>query len=132
MVTIAALIDAPGLGQMVIQALQTLDVGTAFNAGLAIVVMAIILDRVPPRRPVSGLEVDASKFLGPDRFRRPGIVIGAVVTVIAIWLSHTYLWAAIFPSSLQIGSAHIGLDVGTHIIDVANSATEWLQATWPR
>ena len=27
-------------------ALQSLDVGTAFNAGLAIVVMAIVLDRV--------------------------------------------------------------------------------------
>ena len=37
MVTIAALIDAPGLGQTVLQALISLDVGTAFNAGLAIV-----------------------------------------------------------------------------------------------
>ena len=32
MVTIAALIDAPGLGQVVLQALSHLDVGTAFNA----------------------------------------------------------------------------------------------------
>src|SRR6476646_3416760 len=45
MVTIAALIAAPGLGQVVVQALSTQDVGTAFNAGLAIVIMAIILDR---------------------------------------------------------------------------------------
>ncbi len=45
MVTIAALIDAPGLGKTVIKALSTLDVGTAFNAGLAIVVMA---DRAGP------------------------------------------------------------------------------------
>lgn len=45
MVTIAALISAPGLGQTVLQALTTLDVGTAFNGGLAIVIMAIVLDR---------------------------------------------------------------------------------------
>ena len=45
MVTIAALIAAPGLGQTVLQALISLDVGTAANAGLAIVIMAIILDR---------------------------------------------------------------------------------------
>ncbi len=45
MVTIAALIDAPGLGKTVIKALETLDVGVAFNAGLAIVVLAIVLDR---------------------------------------------------------------------------------------
>ena len=50
MVTIAALIDAPGLGKTVLKALQTLDVGTAFNAGLAIVVMAIVLDRRHDRR----------------------------------------------------------------------------------
>lgn len=53
MVTVAALIDAPGLGQTVLKALQTLDVGVAFNAGLAIVVIAIVLDRVTTamRRP---------------------------------------------------------------------------------
>jgi glycine betaine/proline transport system permease protein len=45
MATIAALIAGPGLGQPVIQALQTLDLGTAFVAGLAIVIMANILDR---------------------------------------------------------------------------------------
>ena len=39
MVTIAALIAAPGLGQVVVQALSTQDVGTAFNAGLAIVLV---------------------------------------------------------------------------------------------
>src|SRR4029453_10411770 len=45
MVTIAALIDAPGLGQVILPALRTLHVGAAFNAGLAIVIMAIVLDR---------------------------------------------------------------------------------------
>ena len=127
MVTIAALIAAPGLGQVVIQALSTQDVGTAFNAGLAIVIMAIILDRTTTAAS-ERVEIERRSFSGPNRFRRPIIVIGAVVTVIAIWLSYTYQLTAIFPSSLQIGSAHIGLDVGTHIINVANSVTEWLQA----
>src|SRR6478736_9169223 len=127
MVTIAALIAAPGLGQVVIQALSTQDVGTAFNAGLAIVIMAIILDRTTTAAS-ERVEVERRSFSGPNRFRRPLIAIGAVVTVIAIWLSYTYQLTAIFPSSLQIGSAHIGLDVGAHIINVANSVTEWLQA----
>ena len=46
MITIAALIAAPGLGASVISALIKLDVGAAFNAGLAIVCMAIVFDRV--------------------------------------------------------------------------------------
>ena len=46
MVVITALIDAPGLGQNIMQALEQVNVGAAFDAGLAIVIMAIVLDRV--------------------------------------------------------------------------------------
>ena len=84
MVTIAALIDAPGLGQIVLQALETLDVGTAFNAGLAIVIMAIVLDRVDhggvgAQRDASGVPAVAAA----REVRRPGIVVGGVVTAVA-------------------------------------------------
>ncbi len=46
MVVITALISAPGLGQSIVRALQRLDVGKAFEAGLAIVILAIVLDRL--------------------------------------------------------------------------------------
>ena len=128
MVTISALIAAPGLGQVVIQALSTQDVGTAFNAGLAIVLLAIILDRTTTAAS-ERVETQRRKSAEPSRFRRPAIAIGAVVTAIAIWLSYTYQLVAIFPSSLQIGSMRIGLDVGTHIINVANSVTNWAQTS---
>jgi glycine betaine/proline transport system permease protein len=45
MATIAALVNGPGLGKPVVSALQTLNVGAASVAGLAIVAMAIMLDR---------------------------------------------------------------------------------------
>ena len=45
-VVIAALIGANGLGRTVLQALQRLEVGRGFEAGLAIALMAIVLDRV--------------------------------------------------------------------------------------
>ncbi|HEX7430312.1 MAG TPA: ABC transporter permease subunit [Mycobacterium sp.] len=129
MVTIAALIAAPGLGQVVIQALSTQDVGTAFNAGLAIVIMAIILDRITTAAS-ERVEIQRRKSAEPSRFRRPAIAVGAVVTAIAIWLSYTYQLVALFPSSLQIGSVHIGLDVGTPIINAANSVTNWAQTSF--
>ena len=66
MVTIAALIDAPGLGKTVVKALQTLDVGVAFNAGLAIVVMAIVLDRVTT---AAGDRVEAAGSAAPAASR---------------------------------------------------------------
>lgn len=46
MVVIAALIGAGGLGSVVVTALGRLDVGMGFEGGLAIVIIAIILDRV--------------------------------------------------------------------------------------
>jgi glycine betaine/proline transport system permease protein len=46
MVVITALIDAPGLGQNIVKALESVDIGRAFDAGVAIVAMAIVLDRL--------------------------------------------------------------------------------------
>ena len=45
MATIAALVNGPGLGKPVVSALQILNIGLASVAGLAIVLMAIMLDR---------------------------------------------------------------------------------------
>ncbi len=45
MATIAALVNGPGLGKPVVSALQIQNVGAASVAGLAIVAMAIMLDR---------------------------------------------------------------------------------------
>nr|WP_027963848.1 proline/glycine betaine ABC transporter permease [Halalkalibacillus halophilus] len=46
MVVIASMIGAPGLGREVLSALQRADAGPGFVAGLGIVILAIIIDRV--------------------------------------------------------------------------------------
>jgi glycine betaine/proline transport system permease protein len=46
MVVITALIDGPGLGEDVYAGIQQSDVGLALTAGIAIVIMAILLDRL--------------------------------------------------------------------------------------
>jgi glycine betaine/proline transport system permease protein len=46
MVVIASLVGATGLGREVLRGLQTLDVGRALDAGLAIVLLAVVLDRI--------------------------------------------------------------------------------------
>lgn len=49
MVVIAALVGADGLGKPVVRALNTVNISMGFEAGLAIVVLAIVLDRVCKR-----------------------------------------------------------------------------------
>ncbi|MFF3256769.1 ABC transporter permease subunit [Actinacidiphila glaucinigra] len=116
MVTIAALIDAPGLGKSVVQALQSLDVGTAFNAGLAIVVMAIVLDRVTT---AAAVRSERTRHPGARRrWRGPLLGAGAVAAAVAVWLSHTYVWAAQFPGE---GGA------GRSLASAADTVTTWAQ-----
>ncbi|MFI9810484.1 ABC transporter permease [Streptomyces sp. NPDC052301] len=117
MVTIAALIDAPGLGKTVVQALQSLDVGTAFNAGLAIVVMAIVLDRVTT---AAAARTETARRTGGRlrRWRRPLLVAGGIGVAVLVYLSHTYLWAAEFPGDGSTGS---------RIASAADTTTTWLQ-----
>jgi glycine betaine/proline transport system permease protein len=49
MVVIAALVGADGLGKPVVRALNTVNIAMGFEAGLAIVILAILLDRVAKR-----------------------------------------------------------------------------------
>jgi glycine betaine/proline transport system permease protein len=49
MVVIAALVGADGLGKPVVRALNTVNIAMGFEAGLSIVILAIILDRVCKR-----------------------------------------------------------------------------------
>ena len=50
MVVIAALVGADGLGKPVVRALNTVNIAKGFEAGLAIVIVAILLDRVCKQR----------------------------------------------------------------------------------
>ncbi|MEU4196757.1 ABC transporter permease subunit [Kribbella sp. NPDC026611] len=111
MVTVAALIDAPGLGQTVLKALQTLDVGVAFNAGLAIVVIAIVLDRVTTA-------AGDRPWRTASRRRRLLLGAGAVAVLVAVWFSRTYVWAAEFPTSVGVGA---------RIATVTTDVTNWIQ-----
>jgi len=91
MVVITALIDAPGLGKDILHALQQQDVGEAFDAGVAIVLMAIMLDR---------LTTQASERLDPARANEP-----------SIWAARPWLkWALVAGpiAAVVIGNLTVG------------------------
>ncbi|HMA48360.1 MAG TPA: ABC transporter permease subunit, partial [Magnetospirillaceae bacterium] len=46
MVVVASMIGARGLGEQVLNGIQTLDIGLGLEAGIGIVVLAFVLDRV--------------------------------------------------------------------------------------
>ena len=119
MATLTALVGTPGLGQTVVQALESLDVGTAFNAGLAIVIMAIVLDRTTTAASVRAEKQRRRGVRAYDRYRRPTIGAGVFVTAVLVYLSYTYLWAAQFPT---------GVNLGHPIISGVTHASNWVQS----
>ncbi|MGI9197141.1 MAG: ABC transporter permease [Candidatus Nanopelagicales bacterium] len=115
-VVIAALIGAPGLGKPVVQALTIRNVGDGVVAGLAVVFLAIMLDRAT----TAAVTRDQSGYAAADEVkvrRRIGLGIFAVVTLVAIYLSRFVLWFAVFPQELNVGD---------QVASVANSISLWI------
>jgi glycine betaine/proline transport system permease protein len=119
MVTIAALIAAPGLGQVVVRALQSLDVGKAVNAGLSIVLLAIVLDRVTTAASRRAEPGAARNRRVSRRARYIFLGITLVVALVMVQFSRTMLWAAAFPANLNVGPV---------IVQAMGSASQWMQA----
>lgn len=88
MIVITAYINAPGLGQDIVRALIRTDVGAMFDAGIAIVILAVVLDRlteqfsarIDPRR-------RAARDAGaPSRRLVRVVLLGCVVLAVAAFL----------------------------------------------
>ena len=118
MVVIAAFVGAGGLGQKIISPLMSLDVGASLNAGIAIVLLAMVLDRLT-----------ASASQAPDR-GRPGLavparrrhVLGAgvvAVTVVLALIGLTQPVGKAFPKGWAFSFA-----------GPVNTATHWFQVTF--
>jgi glycine betaine/proline transport system permease protein len=107
MVVITVLIDAPGLGVPIIRSLENGRVGGAFDAGLAIVILAIVLDRLTER---ASVKADVRPQLGDDadparaqRLRQISRI--ATVAVIVITLGVSLQIDPNFPASIGISFA---------------------------
>lgn len=124
MVVITILIDAPGLGEPIIRGLERNNVGIAFDAGLAIVVLAILLDRLTerastaldPRESImaaaaSGAPADRAVT---DRRRRIRRTIVATVAMVAVL------------GSLQIPAAFPDV-VSLSVAEPINAVVSWVK-----
>jgi glycine betaine/proline transport system permease protein len=110
-VVIAALVGAEGLGQEVLAGLQHLDVGQAFNAGLAIVAVAIVLSLL-----TAGRSQQAARAFHRDRTpQRVRIewIVGASVVILAIVVGKIWSSGA-FPTSINFS-----------LQDPVNTAVNW-------
>ena len=85
MVVISGLVGAGGLGAVVVRGISTLDVGAGFEGGLAVVFLAIYLDRLTAslakprrRRPKGRKAAAAPAATSSTRPGRPGVLVNSV------------------------------------------------------
>jgi glycine betaine/proline transport system permease protein len=107
-IVIAATVGYPGLGLKVLLALQGLHVGQALAAGLALVAMAIVLDRVT----VGWSEADRRRrgstdvhLFGLSISRRVLLILLAAVVIIAVVVGRQVLRQQDFPDTYVVSIA---------------------------
>ena len=117
-VVIAAVVSAGGLGQSVLDALQRRDLGGALEAGIAIVLLAIILDRVTTawsvrsRRRTKPLRI--GRWIVSRRFQ---IAAGIAISLAAVMIGREVLRQQEFPDAWDT-------DI---VANIANDVIVWSQ-----
>ncbi len=120
MVVIASIVAAPGLGRDVLDGLKLLDVGEALNGGIAIVAMAIVLDRVSYAWSLRDRRLKPTiDLLGRSFTRRQGAIFAFILTVAAVVICREVLRQQVWPESWTVSVA-----------DPANSALDWIKSTF--
>lgn len=111
MVVVTALIDADGLGQNIVRALERVNVGAAFDAGLAIVIMAVVLDRV------TSAAARTARHRGAGLARRTRWILAAVAALAVAGIS---LLPAVHAEDLPQFSFAVPV----------NDVTRWVELHW--
>lgn len=105
MIVITALIDAGGLGERIINALSKLNIGLAFEAGLAVVLLATVLDRLT----ASASRVSDRRHRGEDPIadnRRRILIAGTwSVTVLLVVAGQLLPLGEQFPKAWRVSIA---------------------------
>jgi len=100
MVIIASMIGAGGLGYDVLTALRRLDIGAGVEAGLAITVLAILLDRLSQAYAGRAARI-RGRETAPSR-----LPLAALAAVLALWaIALAFPAIAAYPPGLQVSTS---------------------------
>lgn len=114
MVVIASMIGAPGLGRGVLSALQRAQVGNGFVNGLALVILAIIIDRFTQY--VNKPRTEKAKEKNPKKKR---VTIIAAVAVLVAAIGSSLFLSSNTASDKKVNLAYVEWDsevASTHVV----------------
>jgi glycine betaine/proline transport system permease protein len=116
MVVITAFVGAGGLGEAVMRGLKTLDVGVSFDAGVAIVLLAMILDRLTASASATTDRRQRGLVRRPRVSRRVVVGSAIAVAVVGLVLGFSVEAANTFPAGVSVSFA-----------DPINAGVAWIE-----
>jgi glycine betaine/proline transport system permease protein len=132
MVVIAAVVGAGGLGSEVLKGLRSLNVGKAFVAGTAIVIMAIVLDRVTYAWSKRDSHDRSATIAGRTVARRWLVIGGVLLIVVAVLVGRQVIRQQDFPEAWVVAlggntpeDGPVNLVVNS-VTDAVEPVTSWI------
>ena len=127
MVIIASMIGAGGLGYDVLLALRSLDIGKALEAGLAIVALAIALDRLSQ----AAAQERAGSFPASRGFiRYPRLALAVFLLVVTTLGGLIWPWLVVLPKDMTLTTGPIWSDmiawININFFDAIDATRTWL------
>lgn len=110
MVIIASMIGAGGLGYDVLTALRRLDIGGGVEAGLAIVVLAIALDRLSQAFSARTVTLRAAQSRGGWAMRHRWLLSSLAVVLATALIGLALPWVQTYPKAAVISTGQIWAD----------------------
>ncbi|MCA2012160.1 ABC transporter permease subunit [Cereibacter sphaeroides] len=133
MVIIASMIGAGGLGYDVLTALRRLDIGGGIEAGLAIVVLAIALDRLSQAFAQRTVTQKAAQAQGGIIVRHRWTLSVLTVILVTAILGYALPWLQSYPDAAAIGTGQIWEDaisfINVNYFDTLDAAKTFV-LTW--
>jgi len=127
MVVITGLIGAPGLGRNILEALSKVDVGAAFDAGLAIVILAIVLDRLTDR---AGEWMDPRLRRSEEGAAKRRWIDRALLVVVVAVIGIAQLIPASFPTDFTFSFRQPVNTIVGWITDTFSPLTLWIKGAF--
>jgi glycine betaine/proline transport system permease protein len=131
MVVLASFIGMPGLGQKLLQLLQSLKIGLSFEIGVTIVLLAVTLDRLSKAWALRLPEHDDPRPHWHQRHRLKLIWLGLCALAFALAYASPYFHAVTRRQALSVA---VPIDVAMdHLIRIIAPLTTWLRwflITW--
>lgn len=131
MVVLTSFIGMPGLGQKLLQLMQSLKIGLSFEIGVTIVLIAVTLDRIS--RACAEMQPRHFERGTPWHRRHRVLVVWAVLTVLGVALAHLHPWFSQIDRAQALSVAKpidAAVDVVIRALDPVSQWLRWFLITW--